>query len=83
MGLFEVARGAAQAISNNTFPLRASASAAGPNITADYHDHDHEASRTRKRDVVSNMVTGGLVSGIGWVLGAQPTNTDTNKENSR
>ncbi|KAL2001721.1 hypothetical protein VTN02DRAFT_1361 [Thermoascus thermophilus] len=30
--------------------------------------------RVRKRDVVSDMVTGGLVSGIGWVLGAQPVN---------
>ncbi|KAL5335892.1 Sec39 domain-containing protein [Aspergillus crustosus] len=30
--------------------------------------------RVRKRDVVSNMVTGGLASGIGWVLGAQPVN---------
>ncbi|RPA83605.1 secretory pathway Sec39 [Ascobolus immersus RN42] len=28
--------------------------------------------RQRKRDVVSGMVTSGLVSGIGWVLGAQP-----------
>lgn len=85
MGLFEVARGAAQAISKNTFPLSASTSSAEPNITADHgygHDQDHEASRTRKRDVVSNMVTGGLVSGIGWVLGAQPTNTDTSKESS-
>ncbi|KAL4787651.1 Sec39 domain-containing protein [Aspergillus varians] len=31
-----------------------------------------DAGRVRKRDVVSNMVTGGLASGIGWVLGAQP-----------
>lgn len=28
--------------------------------------------RLRKRDMVSNMVTGSLVSGLGWVLGAQP-----------
>ncbi|KAJ0419064.1 Sec39 domain-containing protein [Aspergillus carlsbadensis] len=33
-----------------------------------------EGDRVRKRDVVSNMVTGGLASGIGWVLGAQPVN---------
>lgn len=32
--------------------------------------------RVRKRDMVSNMVTGGLVSGLGWVLGAQPVNKD-------
>jgi len=30
--------------------------------------------RVRKRDMVSNMVTGGLASGIGWVLGAEPVN---------
>lgn len=30
--------------------------------------------RVRKRDMVSNMVTGGLASGIGWVLGADPVN---------
>ena len=33
--------------------------------------HDAEG-RVRKRDIVSNMVTGGLASGIGWVLGAPP-----------
>ncbi|KZZ94444.1 protein transporter Sec39 [Ascosphaera apis ARSEF 7405] len=32
---------------------------------------DH-AKRPRKRDMVSSMVTGGLASGLGWVLGAQP-----------
>jgi protein transport protein SEC39 len=33
-------------------------------------------NRVRKRDMVSNMVTGGLVSGLGWVLGAQPVSKD-------
>lgn len=57
------------------------------------HEHDHEgghaeddhenpnnldeAERVRKRDMVSNMVTGGLASGIGWVLGAQPVNSNS------
>jgi hypothetical protein len=31
-----------------------------------------QEKRERKRDVVSGMVTRGLVGGIGWVLGAQP-----------
>jgi protein transport protein SEC39 len=35
-----------------------------------------QKNRVRKRDMVSNMVTGGLVSGLGWVLGAQPVNKD-------
>ncbi|OKL60374.1 hypothetical protein UA08_04155 [Talaromyces atroroseus] len=37
-------------------------------------DGADSSERVRKRDVVSNMVTGGLASGIGWVLGAQPVN---------
>lgn len=100
MGLFDVARGAAQAISKNAFPLHSSAAATtggrpstttarsngGQNNTRE-NEHisggewddefgfgDTEAGRTRKRDVVSSMVTGGLASGIGWVLGAQPVN---------
>ncbi|KAL4736175.1 Sec39 domain-containing protein [Aspergillus similis] len=88
MGLFEVARGAARALHKNVaFPLSASASASasssmslvdrtseddGENSNGGTGDSD--VGRIRKRDVVSNMVTGGLASGIGWVLGAQPVN---------
>ena len=32
------------------------------------------SGRRRKRDVVADAVTGGLASGIGWVLGATPVN---------
>ncbi|KAL3463871.1 Sec39 domain-containing protein [Aspergillus heterothallicus] len=39
-----------------------------------------EGERVRKRDVVSNMVTGGLASGIGWVLGAQPVNMNNSRQ---
>ena len=85
MGLFNVARGAAAALSKNAFPLRG-AQMAGPSFTKTARDRplstvsvgssdegsvsgvgSHE--RVRKRDVVSNMVTGGLASGIGWVIG--------------
>lgn len=31
-----------------------------------------EGDRRRKRDVVSQAVTSGLVSGLGWMLGAKP-----------
>ncbi|ODM23827.1 hypothetical protein SI65_01416 [Aspergillus cristatus] len=80
MGLFEVARGAAMALHKNTLPLRGMAAAGSSTSRPAGHkyengDDDHEAdseARMRKRDVVSNMVTGGLASGIGWVLGAQP-----------
>ncbi|GIK02459.1 hypothetical protein Aspvir_006515 [Aspergillus viridinutans] len=84
MGLFEVARGAALALQKNAFPLRSAASAAAspdemtPSSRArEGHEESSPQShegRVRKRDVVSNMVTGGLASGIGWVLGAQPVN---------
>ncbi|KKK20314.1 hypothetical protein P175DRAFT_0505186 [Aspergillus ochraceoroseus IBT 24754] len=85
MGLFEVARGAALALHRNTLPLRTAASDSfSPALsTAPGHSRsgsaaedgaENEPGRVRKRDVVSNMVTGGLASGIGWVLGAQPVN---------
>ncbi|CAI7678319.1 unnamed protein product [Penicillium discolor] len=74
MGLFEVARGAALALHKNAFPLRGAADSSAPVVT---QDNDRPLSpdsegRVRKRDMVSNMMTGGLVSGIGWVLGADP-----------
>ena len=82
MGLFEVARGAASALSKNAFPLRGSTglakgppgerAAMGAVSTEDEVDADDGSTRVRKRDMVSNMVTGGLVSGIGWVIGEPP-----------
>lgn len=82
MGLFEVARGAAMALHKNAFPLRGTGAAADSSgsARADAGDDERPLSpedadgRVRKRDVVSSMVTGGLASGIGWVLGAEPVN---------
>ena len=92
MGLFDVARGAAAAISKSAFPLRSanSTSIKSPTKTAEQRpgsligsDSGGEGGvsgvdgegRVRKRDLVSNMVTGGLASGIGWVLGRQAAMT--------
>ena len=84
MGLFDVARGAAAAISKTAFPLhgaaavtRSAAVSSGKSrplstISGDGSDAGSEEGRVRKRDMVSNMVTGGLASGIGWVLGMSP-----------
>lgn len=86
MGLFEVARGAAAALSKNAFPLRGSRSSEAPTPLRKLHDRPLSGAsgggsegstsggleaegRMRKRDMVSNMVTGGLASGIGWVIG--------------
>lgn len=88
IGLFDVARGAAAALSKSAFPLRsprtvdaatngstkvsrpsssgASSVAAGDHGSLGGGEGD---GRVRKRDMVSNLVTGGLASGIGWVLG--------------
>ncbi|KAF7588452.1 hypothetical protein BBP40_005678 [Aspergillus hancockii] len=78
MGLFEVARGAALALHKNAFPLSGAAVSDKPTPTHARGPSEDSTTalddRVRKRDVVSNMVTGGLVSGIGWVLGAQPVN---------
>ncbi len=85
MGLFDVARGAATALRKSAFPLNA----ASMKELRTKDSHSRQASdgsgpvspvaedgtgRARKRDVVSNIVTSGLVSGMGWVLGAQPAN---------
>lgn len=85
VGLFEVARGAAAALRKSAFPLRSLKSSQPGIRTSPRHERRDEGSlsvkeypppsgsddgsRMRKRDVVSNMVTGGLASGIGWVLG--------------
>ncbi|KAL8724459.1 MAG: hypothetical protein Q9166_007944 [cf. Caloplaca sp. 2 TL-2023] len=80
MGLFDVARGAAQAFSKNAFPLRGAASATKSHVEGTMRERplsigsdigsDGKGERVRKRDMVANAVTGGLASGIGWVIGA-------------
>ena len=85
MGLFEVARGAAAALSKSTFPLRNTPREGPQSPSKSSHtrplstvsmDSSDEGSigaggqpRVRKRDMVSSMVTGGLATGIGWVIG--------------
>lgn len=82
MGLFDVARGAAAALSKSAFPLRNSSGSgqhfagtgghqrAASGLSAGGSDVSSDAEgRVRKRDMVSNLVSGGLASGIGWVLG--------------
>lgn len=84
MGLFDVARGAASALKKNAFPLRSprDVGADTPSrslpeksmVTGGVVENGSAAGansegRVRKRDMVSSMVTGGLASGIGWVIG--------------
>ncbi|KIW24156.1 uncharacterized protein PV07_09887 [Cladophialophora immunda] len=84
LGLFDVARGAASALRKSAaFPLGSTGlrDLKIHSDTATKHDAQREQAgspvsddggRVRKRDMVANMVTSGLVSGMGWVLGAQP-----------
>lgn len=88
MGLFDMARGAAATLSKSAFPLsRSQKTASYPakgshdrplsGISAGSSDEGSVggaggSGRVRKRDMVSSMVTGGLASGIGWVIGAPP-----------
>ena len=89
MGLFDVARGAAAAFSKSAFPLRGSGNNSRAVSGAESHGDTGRASvdfsdsgsmhsdgdgRVRKRDMVTSAVTGGLASGLGWVLGATPVN---------
>jgi hypothetical protein len=78
VGLFDVARGAAAAFSRTAFPLRgASVNATEPSEGVHARSPSSIGSdgglegeqRVRKRDMLSSAVTGGLASGIGWVIG--------------
>jgi hypothetical protein len=84
MGLFDVARGAAAAFSKTAFPLRGNrqhvsgaenrdATSDTGRVSMDLSDSGSTSGgmddRVRRRDIVANAVTGGLASGIGWVLG--------------
>lgn len=84
MGLFDVARGAASALTKNAFPLRSPQDAGADTPSRSSQERSmvmggvvenesltgaNSEGRVRKRDKVSNMVTGGLASGIGWVIG--------------
>ncbi|CAF9937364.1 MAG: hypothetical protein ALECFALPRED_007186 [Alectoria fallacina] len=85
IGLFDMARGAAATLSKNAFPSRRSQRSASyptksshnrplSSISTGSSDAGSVGAaggpgRVRKRDMVSSMVTGGLASGIGWVIG--------------
>ena len=75
MSMFDLTRSAARAFSKNAFPLRGAAAAEGPGSVAGEGEMDasvESLERVRKRDMVANAVSGGLASGLGWVLGATP-----------
>ncbi|KAK3117366.1 hypothetical protein LTR53_001356 [Teratosphaeriaceae sp. CCFEE 6253] len=80
MSMFDLTRSAASAFSRNAFPLRGAASQAQQSgekeaMSASVDTLASEGSgqeRVRRRDMVANVVSGGLTSGLGWMLGATP-----------
>lgn len=80
VSMFDLTRSAAQAFSKNAFPLRSAArSSSGHDMTSMEASTDSlgsepgaDGQRVRKRDMVASAVSGGLASGIGWMLGATP-----------
>jgi hypothetical protein len=92
MGLFDVARSAAAAIQKSAFPLRAGAQRQASTASAVHRSQSSMvnerpgsalsggAERVRRRDMVSNAVTGGLLKGMSWALGAEPVPTKHDEE---
>jgi len=87
MGLFDVARGAAAALGRSTGGLGGLRAAAGGvmheagRMSGEFEDANRgDAQRVRKRDMLAGAVTGGLASGLGWVLGATPVQQHENEE---
>jgi len=79
LSMFDLTRNAARAFSKNAFPL----SGSGQQETSMHRSTESIGSdrpmspddgqqRVRRRDMVANAVSGGLASGLGWVLGATP-----------
>ncbi|UJO11363.1 uncharacterized protein CLAFUR5_00331 [Fulvia fulva] len=85
VSMFDLTRNVAQAFSKGAFPLRNAARSSGEQERSMHESTgslssdrpispSDEQSRVRKRDMVANAVSGGLASGLGWVLGAAPAN---------
>lgn len=78
LSMFDLTRSAARALSNNAFPLRGarpSSDQARDGLSSDMPSSPaQDSQRLRKRDMVASAVSGGLASGLGWVLGATPVN---------
>lgn len=58
--------------SDDAYLARSTESLARAHQRTDSGDSAEAAGRVRRRDMVASAVTGGLASGIGWVLGATP-----------
>ena len=90
VSMFDLTRSAGQAFSKNAFPLRGAAKSfeshdSGGGMEGSTESLGSEGGvegqqRVRKRDMVANAVSGGLASGLGWVLGATPVSQAQQQE---
>ncbi|KAF4447689.1 Protein transport protein sec39 [Fusarium austroafricanum] len=76
MSLFDLSRATARVASRNLTVLSSlqgsfSSDKTNPEPESFESEH-HEQNRTRKRDQLREAATGTLVSGVGWLLGANP-----------
>lgn len=87
VSMFDLTRSAARAFSKNAFPLgqgqgQGQAQQGQPPLQVGGRASEEmersvdslgeDGQRVRRRDMVANAVSGGLASGLGWVLGATP-----------
>lgn len=78
LSMFDLGRGVARAFSKNVNASvgeqrREGEGERGMDMSGSFTGSSTEGGeRTRKRDLVANAVSGGLASGLGWVLGATP-----------
>lgn len=84
LSMFDLTRNAARALSKNAFSNEVRSSGeegerrVGDDVVGGGAGENDLSSRvtTRKRDYVASAVSGGLASGLGWVLGATPVDRD-------
>ncbi|RGP72845.1 transport sec39 [Fusarium longipes] len=80
MSLFDLSRATARVASKNLTVLSSLQGSLQSSFTSDKTNPEsepseselHEQNRTRKRDQLREAATGTLVSGVGWLLGANP-----------
>lgn len=77
LSMFDLTRNAAKAFSQNAFTAREGRGSSDYQRASmeggrESFGAEGESERVRKRDMVANAVSGGLASGLGWVLGATP-----------
>ncbi|KAF5536379.1 transport sec39 [Fusarium phyllophilum] len=84
MSLFDLSRATARVASRNLTvlsSLQGSFTSDKTNAESESSESElHEQNRTRKRDQLREAATGTLVSGVGWLLGANPNRSTSGQQ---